>query len=338
MKKLPQMERETGTEDVVKQIQKIFQERGSMALETARKEVLNETIDSIEAGNALAYFMTQYLQDVTRPAFMSLVCEAVGGDPTATTAIAVPLILINSAIDIHDDIIDQSKTKMGRPTVLGKFGKAIALLVGDALLFKGFELLNKVGRGIPAQKADAIMSIVKDMFFELGDSEALELQFRGRLDVTPEEYLNVVKKRASNVEVHARISAIICGCPKREVEALGKFGRTLGMLFIMRDDYIDALDPNELRHRIRYESIPLPLIYALQDPKAQKEIIKVLAKTKMTRRDIDILIETTLDSGGFEEVKKMMQNLVKEGQGYLNKIKGQWRTLHVIISSTDRGL
>lgn len=338
MKEVPKREREARTEDMMKQIQKIFRERGSVALEMARKEILKEEIECTEAREALAYFMTQYLQDVTRPAFMSLICEAVGGNPAATTAMAVPMVLINGAIDLHDDVIDRSKTKMGRPTVLGKFGKDIALLVGDALLFKGFELLNKVGRGMSAQKANAIMSNVKDMFFELGDSEALELQFRGRLDITPKEYLNVVRKRASNVEVHARISAIICNCTEREVEALGKFSRTLGVLFVMRDDYIDALDPVELRHRAKYESLPLPLIYALQNPETKKEILQVLTKTEVTRRDIDALIDTILSSGGFGEVKKKMQLLVKAGQSHLNSIKVQGRDLNLIMSSTLEGL
>ena len=78
------------------------------------------------------------LARLTRPALFSLVCEAVGGDPDITMPIAISITLISGAIDIHDDIIDQSKTKGDQPTVFGKFGKDIALLVGDALMFKGF--------------------------------------------------------------------------------------------------------------------------------------------------------------------------------------------------------
>ena len=95
-------------EEITNQLLKLLEERGRTALEMARKTVLEEKIESKEVREALTYFINEYWHDVTRPAILSLACEAVGGDPNITTPIAVPLILISGAIDIHDDIIDQS--------------------------------------------------------------------------------------------------------------------------------------------------------------------------------------------------------------------------------------
>ena len=64
--------------------------------------------------------MTQYWHDVTRPALLSLICEAVCGDPYITTPIGVSMTLISGGIDIHDDIVDQSKSKGPQQTVYGK--------------------------------------------------------------------------------------------------------------------------------------------------------------------------------------------------------------------------
>ena len=139
-------------EEITKQMLAILHERGKEGLKLARKTILEEKIESKEVREALDYFINEYWHDVTRPALLSLVCEAVGGDPDIAMPIAISMSLISGGIDIHDDIIDQSETKGDRPTVFGKFGKDIALLVGDALMFKGFTMLYMAGEeGVPAR-------------------------------------------------------------------------------------------------------------------------------------------------------------------------------------------
>lgn len=327
-------QRDISPEQAIKQIQKIFKKRGTKALEMARKEILQEKIECKEAKEALTYFMMEYWHDLVRPALLSIVCEAVGGDPDATTSIAVPMILISGAIDIHDDIIDQSKRKDGRPTVYGKFGKDIALLVGDALLFKGFTLLHQTCRQISIDKMTSILDIMRSMFFELGDAEALELQFRGRIDVKPEEYLRVVKKKAADAEAYMRISAILGDGSEKEIEALGKYGRFFGMLAILRDDIIDMMDPDEIIQRIRYESLPLPLLYGLQDSKVKAAISSILLKRKKTKKDIESVYEFTKKVRALEKTERTMQDLVEEGVRSLRILEDRGAELKLLIRFT----
>jgi len=308
--------------DIAKRVQKLLEERGSKALEEARKEVLQEKIECKEIREALNYFMQEYWQDLARPTLLSIACEAVGGDPEITTPIAVPMILISGAIDIHDDIIDQSKTKWSRPTVLGKFGKDVALLVGDALLFKGFTLLYEaIEKGIPADKVATIIDIIRKMFFELGDAEALELRFRGRMDVTPEEYLQVVRKKAADVEAHTRISAILGGGSEDEIEALSRYGRLLGMMMILRDDLVDMLDFKEAQHRIKEEGLPLPILYALQNPKINSTLSSILLKRRIMKREVETILKITDKAGGIERLRELMQKLSKDAQSNVDILK-----------------
>lgn len=269
----------------MKELQKIFRKRGSKALEMARKEVLIEKIESQEARQALRYFITKLWQDRSRPSLMSMVCEAAGGDPEQTTSIAVSLSLSSGAMDVHDDIIDQSRSKYGHLTVYGKYGKDIALLVGDALLFKGLTLLSRAMEiDISLDKRRAILDIIKNMFFELGDAEAMELRFRGRLNVTPDRYLRVLRKKAADVEAHTRISAILgCAMPQ-QIEALGEYGRVLGMLILLRDDWLDIYDIDECLRRIRREALPLPLLYGLHDAKIRDGLIRSSQKENNKER------------------------------------------------------
>jgi len=321
-------------EEIMEQVQKILEEKGRKALEMARNEILQEEIECKEVREALKYFITEYWHDLARPALLSLTCEAVGGDPDITTPIAIPMILISGAIDIHDDIIDQSKIKGSRPTVFGKFGKDVALLVGDALLFKGFTLLHKaVEKEIPADKVAVIVDIVKRTFFELGDAEALELKFRGRLDVTPEEYLHVVRKKAADVEAYARISAVLGGGSKKEIEDLGNFGSLLGMIIILRDDLLDMIDFEEAVHRIKREHLPLPILYALQNHEFKSTLTSILLKKKITKEDAKMILEGTNKAEGFKHLRKLTQKLAREDLHYLESVRGNKVSLILIVRS-----
>lgn len=308
-------------EEIVKQVRKLLEERGRKALEMARKEVLGEEIECKEVREALKYFMTQYWHDRTSPTLLSLACEAVSGDLDIIAALAKPIILIGGAVDIHDDIIDQSQRKDKRPTVYGKFGQSIALLAGDALLLKGFSLLYQTCRFISSDKMALVVTTLKNLFFELGDAEALELKFQMRRDVKPEEYLSVVEKKAADLEGLMRIGAIIGNGSKEEIEMLGRYGRMLGMLSILRDDFIDMNYFEEIVHRVAYECLPLPILYALEDPKAKPRICNILSKKKMTRNDARLLSEIVENADGFGQLKEKMKELITVGKTNLRNIK-----------------
>ena len=325
------MKETTSQEEITEQLQKLLHERGKEGLELARKTISDEKIESKEVREALEYFMNEYWHDFTSSALLSLVCEAVGGDPKITTPVAVSLTLISGAIDIHDDIIDQSKNKGTRPTVYGKFGKEIALLVGDALLFKGFTVLyDAFKKGVSAEKIAVITNIINKTFFELGNAEALELQFRGRTDVTPEEYLWVVRKKGADIEAYTRISAILGEASEEEIDALGEYGRLLGMLIILRDDMVDMLDPEETIHRIQKEHFNIAILYALQNPKMNSVIMSILKKS-ITVKNAKKLATLVDEAGGFARIDDYMNKLAKDASVKVEKVKYNKKYLTLLI-------
>ncbi|MCJ7721924.1 class 1 isoprenoid biosynthesis enzyme, partial [Candidatus Bathyarchaeota archaeon] len=172
-------------------------------------------------------------------------------------------------------------------------------------------------KGVPVEQIAVISDIIKRMFFELGDAEALELQFRGRVDVTPEDYLCVVRKKAADVEAYTRISAIVGDGSKEEIEALGEYGRLLGMLVILRDDMIDMFDPEETIHRIKKEHLSLAILYALQNPEMKSSVTDSINKT-VTEKDVEKLSAIVNRAGGFVLINSYMSELAEEAY---NKIK-----------------
>jgi len=326
------MNETTNQEEITEQLLKLLEERGKKALDLARKIVLEEEIESKEVKEAVNYFITEYWHGVTRPALLSLVCEAVGGDPDITTPIAISIILITGATKIHDDIIDQSKNKgPQRPTVYGKFGRDIALLAGDALLFKGFTVLYEaVEKGVPAKKIAVISDIIKRTFFELGDAEALAFQFRGRTDVTPEDYLYIVRKKAADIEAYARISAILGDGSEEEIEALGEYGRLLGILGILRADMIDMFDPKETIHRIKKEHLSIVILYALQNPEMKSSVLDLINKIE-TEEDVEKLSAIVDRAGGFVLLNKYMKELAEDAYEKIESAKFNKNILALLI-------
>jgi geranylgeranyl diphosphate synthase type I len=325
------MNKNSHQEEITGQLVELLRERGKEGLELARKMALEEKVESKEALEALEYFMNEYWHDYTSSALLSLVCEAVGGDPKITAPVGVALTLISGAIDIHDDIIDQSETKGTHPTVYGKFGKEIALLVGDALLFKGFtSLFDAIKKGIPVEKVAAIANIINKTFFELGNAEALELKFRGRTDITPEVYLQVVRKKGADLEAYARISAILGGASEEEIEALGEYGRLLGMLIILRDDMIDMLDPEETIHRIQKEHMNIAILYALQNPELKTKINSIL-KEPITPQNAEKLATLVDNAGGFARINAFMNKLSNRAYVNIEKVKFNKKHLYLLI-------
>jgi geranylgeranyl diphosphate synthase type I len=297
------------------EVRRIFEERGSKVLEEARESVRREKIECREAREALLYFIT-HRPDVLRPALLSLACEAVGGDPSVTAQVGRALILLSGAFDIHDDIIDRTLVKKRRDTVLGRFGGDIALWTGDALAFKGHaELFEGLMRlDIPSERKVTIVRLIKDLYFEMGDGEVLELKLRARPDVEPKEYLYVVRKKAADVEACMRVGAIVGGGTEEQVNSLGEYGRLLGTIVFLRDDFEDILDVDTgLNMRLKNESFPLPLLYALEDKEKKKEILAIL-KGEVKDEKAERLLKLIFEARGIERLWRLFEELKAQGK------------------------
>jgi len=301
------------------QVQQLLMEKGTKALELSKKAILEEELKCKEAKEALKFF-TEYWQDLARPTLISVCCEAVGGTHEITIPVAASMTMICGATDIHDDIIDKSKRKLSRPTIFGKFGEKIALLVGDALLFKGFMLLQKAVNDLSAKKMTQIFNVISSMFFELGDAEALELKLQGSMNVKPQEYLSIVKMKAADIEACARIGAILGNASEKQINAIGKYGRILGTILILRDELADVADYEEALHRIKNEPLPLPILYALQNSEAKSKIISLLSKKKKGKKDIEKIVKIVSKYRIIDKFTEIYHNMSSRGYAYIQPL------------------
>jgi geranylgeranyl pyrophosphate synthase len=326
--------RKKSDKKLIEQAKEILAKRGQKAFEIAKNVILNEKFLGETVYNALHYFMNESWYDVQHPALISLACEAVGGDSDAATNIGASIVLLAGACDIHDDIIDKSKAKGCKLTVFGKFGEDIAIIAGDTLFINGLTFLFKACEEFPRQRRKIILSLINQAFIEIGEAEARETKFKGKYDISPEKYYDVIEMKASVAEAMARIGAIIGGGTIKKINALGHYGRTLGILMTIRDEFIDLLE-EELRNRIKNECLPLPLLYAFQNKNIRNEIIPLL-KIYDKKNILKKVAKKVIRTQEVAELKKKLQAMVDKEIAKLYFInKSEIRSeLELLLNST----
>jgi geranylgeranyl pyrophosphate synthase len=298
---------------------KIFEIRGREAFKRAETEILSNFTGDDVISEALRYFVQVTLHGALPvfPALISLSCEAVGGKTEKTTSIGAAIILIAGAADVHDDVIDRSLIKGSKRTVLGKFGKEVAILVGDALLIQGFILLQRECNLISKKQGEKILNLVAQASFEISNAEALETQLKGRLDLSPEEYFEIIKLKAAIPELNMKIGAILGSADSKTVETLGHFGRTYGILSTIAEEFMDVWEYQEFRNRLKNECPPLPFLYALQNPHVKTKVLALLKDTRRRRNNFEEITEIVLKS---QQVRKLKEELSKLTQKEIRQL------------------
>jgi geranylgeranyl pyrophosphate synthase len=195
-----------------------------------------------------------------------LVFLAAGESATANDGVvraAVAVELIHSATLVHDDVLDAAPLRRGRPTVVATAGRDIATATGDLLFSRAFAELARNGR------ADEVR-VLSDASSGLARGELLQREDAWNVDVTQERYLHRCDlKTARLFQAACCLGALEGG---GEADALGDFGRRIGLAFQLLDDVLDVSGPAERtgKHRgtdLLDGTVTLPLILARErDP------------------------------------------------------------------------
>jgi len=220
-----------------------------------------------------------------RPGVAILAFKAVGGtDTSKIVGMAAAFELIHSATLIHDDINDGGKMRRGRVSAFRKFGVQRALVAGDFLFVKGFQLGGPQDRRVVNYLADACTNVA--------ESEILQ-EYHVRDPRTPiDSYLKIIEgKTAKPIEAGAKVGAFIGGGTSKQVEALGRYGLNLGLAFQITDDILDIVGSEATLGKPKgmdfFDGTPtLPLILAMNDGVDRKRISTLFRKKKKTPGEI----------------------------------------------------
>lgn len=303
--------------------------RSKKGLEYAKQTLRAEKINNPKMREALEHYIANW-NDFTHPGLVSIACEAVGGDLDDVVLTQAGIAMMAAAFDVHDDIIDKSKAKNKIPTVYGKFGAEVALLLGNAFLIEGFKLFVDSAVTLPKEKENRALTTFKRLLFEVGNAHALEVSLRERKNVAPNNFMKISKMKAAGIEADMYLGALFGGGEDVEVEVLAKLGRILGTLVIVRQEFIDVFDIDELRQRIYVQDLPPPLLFAMRNQKTKRKVVNIISKPKLTKGDISDLVDATFEAMPVLKLKDKMQLLVEKGLLLTNnfpKLRSKLQTL-----------
>jgi secondary thiamine-phosphate synthase enzyme len=209
-----------------------------------------------------------------RPRLVQL-AAAIGphNDPIRAAGLAAAVELLHNATLIHDDYVDESDYRRGRPTVAALEGPGRAIAVGDYYFAKATRLVAEMGNAaVTAAIAQALEAICA--------SQIDDVALRGAYPGDRDSYLRVVRGKTASLFAAACASgALLSDAPPEIVGALRRFGDLLGIAFQMADDMVD-FSPSSgkpLGLDIRQRVLSLPLIYAAEDRDVGPEVRKLLA-------------------------------------------------------------
>jgi geranylgeranyl pyrophosphate synthase len=168
-----------------------------------------------------------------RPRFTLLAAEASGADARDHLPLAAYMELIHVGTLIHDDVVDNARTRRGVNSTAVDFGNRVSVLAGDYLFAWIF-------KNVTANYAPPVPNILAATLADITDGEVLQHRAVGRLDLPFADYVEVaIKKTAALFAASAECGAIVSGASPLRVRALHDFGLYYGIAFQMLDDLLD---------------------------------------------------------------------------------------------------
>lgn len=233
-----------------------------------------------------------------RPMLALLTCSAVGGDAAAAGPLAAAIELLHNFTLVHDDIQDRSPNRRHRATVWRIWGDAQAINAGDAMFAAAqLTLLRIRDRGVPEGTVIDLLAEFNRMTIEIVAGQVLDLEFEGRPDVSPGDYISMISgKTAAIVRFAAWAGAMVGGADRETAGRLGAFGESLGIGFQIQDDLLGIWGTSEVTGKdaaddIRRRKQSLPILMLRSDA-ADAELARI---NDIYRRD-------EIDADGVAEV------------------------------------
>ncbi len=179
-----------------------------------------------------------------RPALALYAAMLFGAPAEVAMPGAVAVELIHNFSLVHDEVQDHDAERHHRPTVWALHGEGQAINAGDFLITRAIQALT-VGDGPPDRKL-AALEILNAAMARMIAGQWADIAFEGRPDVTPAEYLEMVRgKTGALLGAPLAIGATLAGAPPEQAAALGEWGEAVGLAFQVQDDYLGIWgDPN----------------------------------------------------------------------------------------------
>lgn len=172
-----------------------------------------------------------------RPILALMACQLFSEDAKVALPVAYAVEIFHNFSLVHDDIMDASPIRRGKPAVHKKYDTNTAILSGDVMLVYAYEHLAKVAPAL----LPSILPIFNQVAIGVCEGQQMDVNFETQQDVTIPEYVRMIELKTSVLLYGAmKMGALVGGASAADAERIGEFGRNMGIAFQMRDDWLDT--------------------------------------------------------------------------------------------------
>ena len=262
---------------------------------------------ALKSNVALVDLITKYILKQkgkkVRPILVLLSAKLCGKISSRTYVAATLVELLHTATLIHDDVVDDAKTRRGIASINAVWKNKAAVLMGDFLLSKG--LLVSLDNNEPD-----FLKATSEAVRRMSEGELLQIQKARNFDATEETYFRVISdKTASLIKTCCKIGAMSSSNDKDKIDNLAAYGENLGIAFQLRDDLLDYTGRKKLLGKatgndLKEKKFTLPLLKALKNAptKNSKEIMKLIKSE--SHKKFDSVYYFVEEYGGIEYTQK----------------------------------
>lgn len=238
--------------------------------------------DALKRDNLLMAEVSDHLLEASgkrlRPALVLLCGSFAGEHSERLTRVATAVELIHMATLVHDDIIDDAALRRGVASARDRFGDPVAVLAGDFLFAKAFQLFASVNDPRVVNEAAEVVGV-------MCSGEIQQQLDQGRVASESEYFARIEAKTGRFIEASCRLGAMAAGLERSAEDLLARFGHDMGMAFQVIDDVLDWSEDSLQLGKSVGEDIAqgvytLPLIYALQQTQWADELGSYIAQAK----------------------------------------------------------
>ena len=285
---------------------------------TIEEELATITPDNLEEASV---YLTRAGGKMLRPALTLITAEAVGGNRESALKSAAAIELIHTFSLIHDDIMDQDDMRRGMPSVHKVWGEDVAILAGDTLFSKAFEII--IGsEGTSSEQNNKALATVADACVKICEGQASDMGFEERFDVSEDEYMEMIfKKTGALIAAATKVGAIMGGASEEVIDAMYEYGRLIGLAFQIQDDYLDiAADEETLGKPIgsdigkgKMTIIAIKGLASVDDGR----LLEILKAENNSQNEIDEAVEILTNCGAIEYARNLAQESVVKAKEVL---------------------
>ena len=264
-----------------------------------------------------------------RPYMVIRSCQILKGKVSNAMPAASAVEMVHNFSLVHDDIMDNDEMRHGVPTVHKKFGMPIAILAGDVLFSKAFQIITDsklspiATTQLVSRLAKACVDICEGQLLDVKRAEEKKIPSQA-------EYITMIgKKTAALFDVSCAMGAICATNKAKDISNLSSFGRNLGIAFQITDDLIGVMGDPKITKKpvgndLREGKKSLPILMAIKSAKGndKKIILKAFGNSKISRKDLNRAVDVIRSLGIEESVRNQALKYAEKAEKSLGNYSG----------------